>query len=151
MVRRRRAVERDAEYGQGRAGISTASNPEQPNLLTPGSWTMTQAGATTAVESPNGTLTITPDNTNDGSGDQSATTVIGRTYRLTATVATNAVLVDAGTAQGGTQLINEMSFAAGKTSVTFVATAATTWVRFHKTTTGATVITSIMLRLVPGV
>jgi hypothetical protein len=118
----------------------------KPNLLKAGAWTMSVAGGTTtAVESPPGTITITGDGANQGRGDQSITTIIGVTYRVLANVAGQAAGLRVGNTQGSSALIN-LGLNAGAASVTFVATAATTWVRFDRTGASSTTVTSISLK-----
>lgn len=131
-------------------GTSTAAAiiAAQTELLVPGSWTMSIAGGTAvATESPAGTLNLTGDGTNAARGDQSFTTVIGRTYRLAFTAGGTIGNVAVGTAQGGTQNLNINS---PTTPLYFVATATTTWVRFSKTTAVSITVSAISCKLVPG-
>jgi hypothetical protein len=119
------------------------------NLLVAGLWTMSVAGgASTAVESPPGTLTLTGDGTNQARGDQSIATVIGRTYKITGTVVGSLTIGCAvGTSQGGIQNLNANFLGNVTTTQLFIATAATTWVRFSRTAAVApAVITNISCR-----
>lgn len=118
----------------------------KPNLLKAGLWALSVAGGTsTAVESPPGTITLTGDGTNQARADQSITTVIGVTYRVLANVAGQAAGLRVGNTQGSSALVN-LGLNAGAASVTFVATAATTWVRFDRTGLSSTTVTSISLK-----
>ena len=119
------------------------------NLIIPGAWTMSVAGGTsTAVESPPGTLTLTGDGTNQARGDQSIATVVGRTYQITGTVIGSLTIGCAvGTSQGGIQNLNANFLGNVTTTQLFIATAATTWVRFSRTAAVApAVITNISCR-----
>jgi len=132
-------------------GVSLASVlAAATELLVPGSWTMSVVGGTsTATESPAGTLTLVPDGTNASRGDQSFTTVVGKTYRVIATVATSASAIQIGTAAGGTQN-GTNTFNVGSNIFYFVATATTTYIRFIKTSAATSVISAISCKLVPG-
>lgn len=122
----------------------------QPNLVAAGAWAMSVAGGTsTAVEAPAGTLTLQSDGVNGARGDQSFPTVIGRVYRVDFTVATQAVTLLVGTAQG-TQNILAVSPNVGTVSYQFVATTATTWVRLVRNAGGTTVVSNISVRLAPN-
>lgn len=115
-----------------------------------GAWTMSAAGSATATESPAGTLNLTGDGTNPGVGDNSLTTVVGRTYRIDFTTANAAHNLNIGTSQGNTSIINQSGIAAGPHSVYFVATSTTTWVRFLKTAAALATVSAISCKLVPG-
>lgn len=113
-------------------------------LLTPGSWSMSTAGGTaTATESPSGQLNLTGDNTNQARGDQSFTTVVGKTYRLTYTVGSNAAALAVGTTAGGANLLNKTFISPGTYTDTFVATTTTAWVRFYKLSAALATVTAI--------
>jgi hypothetical protein len=113
-------------------------------LLVPGSWSMSVAGGTsTATESPSGTLNLTGDGTNMARGDQSFATVVGRTYRLAETVATNAVAIDVGTSQGNNSIVNGATLSVGSNAYYFVATSTTTWVRMRRTSAGLAAVSAI--------
>lgn len=134
------------------AGASLATIlAAQSELLVAASWAMSVAGGTsTATNSPSGTLNLTGDGTNAAIGDQSFTTVVGKTYKLGFTVATSAGILSVGTAQGGTQNINALTPGVGAGQAFFVATATTTWVRFSKSAAAACVVSGISCKLVPG-
>lgn len=137
-------------HSWGGASLATVL-AAQTELLVPGSWTMSVGGGTaTATESPAGTLNLTGDGTFDGRGDQSITTVAGKTYRLSFTIGIAASGVRVGTSQGGTQLFAAAVFNAGAASLYFVATTATSWVRIARTTASLGTASAISCRLVPG-
>lgn len=122
----------------------------QTNLTPAGAWTMSTAGgSSTATESPSGTLNLFSDGTNGARGDKQITTVAGRTYRIDLTIATNAVSLFAGTTQGAQGLL-AVSPNPGTWSYYFVATGTTTWIRLVRNAGGATVVSGISTRPVPG-
>jgi len=115
-----------------------------PELIS-GSWMLTTAGTATATESPAGTLNLTGDGTNAAIADMSIATVIGATYKVTASLSSAVVALNIGPTQGsGTY--NATVPAIGPISATFVATTATTWIRFTKTSAALAVITTISAR-----
>jgi hypothetical protein len=119
------------------------------NLLLAGSWTMSVVGGTsTATESPAGTLNLTGDATNAARGDQSFTTVVGKSYRLTLTEAGAFVQVSIGNSQGGTGILNGAVQTVGERNYDFVATATTTWVRISRTNNGLAQALAISCKLI---
>ena len=138
----------NASWGSGTSLATVLAAATE--LLIAGSWTMSVVGGTsTAVESPAGTLTLTGDGTNMARGDQSFTTVIGKTYRLNFTAAGNTGPLSVGNGQGGAGLISA-TFALGQNTYYFVAAATTTWVRVSRTSVGTSVESAFSCKLVPG-
>jgi len=118
------------------------------NLVVDANWSMSVGGGTsTATNSPSGTLNLTGDGTFNAIGDQSFTTVVGQAYTLMSSIATNNVTIRVGTAQGGFQNVVDVIGTAGTVStVSFIATGTTTWVRFYKSAANTSVVSSITLR-----
>jgi hypothetical protein len=135
-------------FGQpvGLALDKSRAMPLGPELIS-GSWTLTTAGTATATESPAGTLNLTGDGTNSAVADISITTVIGATYKITASVSSTAVQLTVGVTQGG-GTINNSTVQVGPTSFSFVATSTTTWIRFSKSSAFTSVVTTISARQV---
>jgi len=135
-------------HGWGASDL-TATLAVQSELLVPGSWSMSVAGGTsTATESPAGQLNLNGDGTNQARGDQSFTTVVGKTYRLSFTSATTGASADVGTTQGAAN-VTTVAGGIGATTFYFVAQSTTTWVRLRRTS-GLSTVTSISCKLVPG-
>ena len=110
-------------------------------------WQMSISGGTaTATNSPSGTLNLTGDGTYNGYGAQSFTTVVGQSYSLIFTIATNTVGVSVGTAQYGTQIIPTAGQNVGTSNLSFVAASTTTWVTFNRSSVGTTAVSAISLR-----
>lgn len=123
---------------------------KQPNLTTPGSWMMSTAGGTsTAVESPAGTLTLFSDGTNGARGDFQMTTVPNMNYCVDVTIATAAVTILVGTAQGQQNLM-AISPNPGNSRSFFVASGTTTWIRLVRNAGGTSVVSGIQVRAIPG-
>jgi len=121
--------------------------PLGPELIS-GSWTLTVTGTATATESPAGTLNLTGDGTNQAIADISIATVIGATYKITASVSSSGVNTVVGTTQGGSSVVGTTPLALGPNTVTFVATSSTSWIRFFKTPAALAVVTTISARQV---
>jgi len=113
-------------------------------------WTLTVAGTATATESPTGTLNLTGDGTNSGNADKSFSTVAGATYKVSFTVATTAIFASVGVTQGASGIVAATSFSAGAGSFYFLATGATSWVRFAKTGAALSIVSNISVKLVAG-
>jgi len=128
-------------------GLGITGRALLPNLVNPASWLTSAGGGTGHATVSNGILTIAGDGTNAATADQQLTTVPGRTYRITANVATNAIAWTAGTIQGGADVAAQVLTSAGATlSTTFVATGTSTWIRFAKTSVGDSVVSNIAVR-----
>lgn len=105
-------------------------------------------GTSTATETPAGQLNLSADGTNQARGDQSFTTVAGRTYRLAATVAGSQAVAQVGATQGSsTALSVAITSGAGHY---FVATSTTSWVRLSRTNVGSLAITDVSMKELPG-
>lgn len=114
-------------------------------------YTMSVGGGTgTATENPTGQLNLTGDGTNAAVGDKSVATTAGVLYELRFDVAANALAASVGTSQGGQQLLANNTYNVGPNLRYFVATGATSWVRFLKVFNALAQITNISIRPVAG-
>jgi hypothetical protein len=143
------------EHSWGGPDVFNDNGITGSNLAVPGSWTMSVAGGTsTATESPNGTLNLFGDGTNDARGDQSFTTVVGKTYIVKANIAGGFTCwTNVGTSQGGTQNQSVAQMSNGThTTLAFVASATTTWIRFFRSgaSVGTLVVSDIKIYEVKG-
>lgn len=120
----------------------------QSNLIS-GAWSLSVSGTATATESPAGTLNLTGDGTNGAVADHSIVTEAGRTYCVTAEISA-AVFAYVGAAQGSVSIINGLSLSAGTKVFYFVATSATSWIRFFRGPAAVAVISGISAKYVPG-
>jgi hypothetical protein len=103
--------------------------------LSPSGWSMSAfpaEGTTVHTNSPTGTLNLTGDGTNSAFADQQVTGLeIGRKYAFSYTASGYAFgALAVGTSQGDGSIINYAVLALGTNTVTFVATAASLWIRF---------------------
>jgi hypothetical protein len=119
----------------------------QSNLIS-GAWSLSVSGTATATESPAGTLNLTGDGTNGAVADHSMVTEAGRTYCVTASISA-AVFAYVGAAQGSVSIINGLSLSAGTKVFYFVATGATSWIRFFRGPATVAVISGISAKYVP--
>jgi len=119
----------------------------QSNLIS-GAWSLSVSGTATATESPAGTLNLTGDGTNGAVADHSMVTEAGRTYCVTAAISA-AVFAYVGAAQGSVSIINGLSLSAGTKVFYFVATGATSWIRFFRGPATVAVISGISAKYVP--
>lgn len=115
-------------------------------------WTMGFAGASTATNSPPGTIALFCDGTNAAYAEQSVATEIGVSYRVTLTTGTGNILTIAvGTTQGGGTLANLAAPAnTAKYTFIFTATTTTTWIKFVRGAGGTCNITNISAQKIPG-
>lgn len=115
-------------------------------------WTMGFAGASTATNSPPGTISLFCDGTNAAYAEQSVATEIGVSYRVTLTTGTGNILTIAvGTTQGGGTLANLGAPAnTAKYTFIFTATTTTTWIKFLRSAGGTCNITNISAQKIPG-
>lgn len=128
-------------------GVGINRGQRLVNLVKPGSWVTSAGGGTGHATVSNGVLTIAGDGTNAATADQALATISGHTYRMTASVATNAIAWTAGSTEGGTDVAAQIVTNAGANLNTiFVAKGATTWIRFAKTSTGNSVVSNIAVR-----
>lgn len=124
--------------------VQGATDFDGTELIVPGTWSMSTLGTATATESPNGQLNLTGDGSaKSARGDISFDTVVGRTYRLSLTVAGQSVGVDVGPTQGSTSIINGSGVAVGTATLSFVATSTTTWVRIWRSSASLATVTGL--------
>jgi hypothetical protein len=135
--------------GQTRTGYLAG----QPNLTPAGSWLPgTTGGGATATESPAGTLNLVTDGSSSAFADQVISTVAGRVYELRATVAGNIATAIAGATQGSAAFLNTGMAGGGQTTALyFVASGATSWVRFNRGAPGSCTISAVSVREVSQV
>ena len=118
-------------------------NPIVPTVITPAFWTALSSAVN--VNGTTGDITIPAAGTQLSAAGSFAS-VIGKTYRLSFTVATNSVQCAIGTSQGGVTLKSAgVNHATGVNRYEFTATSATTWIQFQRTTTGTTVVSGAIL------
>jgi hypothetical protein len=106
----------------------------------PTGWTLKPGNAGTGYEYSkilSGALELFCDGTNTAFADQSFATVVGRFYEVQWTNGGGIGGMSIGTAQGGTQNLNQIVGAAGVVRSRFRALATTTWIRFVKGASGA--------------
>lgn len=119
-----------------------------PDLLNQSSWVMVAAGASIATNSPPGTIFLSCDGTNIASAEQSVTTVVGVTYKITLTTGTGTIVaLRISDFQGGANLLNvNISPSTVGYSNTFVATSTTTWIKLQRSGSGVCNINTISLK-----
>jgi len=112
-------------------------------------WTLLTGGTSTAVWSA-GTAALTGDGTNIGGITQALSTVAGRTYVVTFTVATATTSVAVGTSSGGTQVLST-SGAVGNQTITFTAVGSTSWLSFWRLAASTTNVDNVSVRALTAV
>lgn len=122
----------------------------QSNVAASGYIMSVNGGTGSAVESPSGTLNLAGDGAKPATASKSIATVVGQTYRVVATMASNASACFIGTTQGGAEVANLSPSAVGLNVFQFTATATTSWLTFQKTGATPSVISAIEVRLIPG-
>lgn len=111
-------------------------------------WTVVLNAGTGNVDfSVTGQATVTGDGTHQTNLTQSITTVIGRTYAITFSVASAAVFVQVGNSQGNSGLAGVTALVGANQVVTFTATATTTFIGFAVTNAVSPVISNVSTKL----
>jgi hypothetical protein len=128
--------------------------PPQPsdyvNLLRPGGTWNTGGPGTVTIDPVSGQITIVADGSGLVYARRGLATQINKTYQLTWSNDTSAIMVrQIGTAEGLSDIRAAANSANGDNKIEFTATSATTWVSFQRTAAATVTISSLIFQEIP--